>query len=56
MRHLALLYLPTYGALVAASIAVLLLYRIDRNTHESNLERLGELASLGLAEQPKAGE
>lgn len=56
MRHLALLYLPTYGALVVASIAVLLLYRIDRNTHEANLERLGELASLGLAEEPAAGE
>lgn len=56
MRHLALLYLPTYGALVVASIAVLLLYRIDRNTHEANLERLGELATLGLAEEPKAGE
>jgi Na+/melibiose symporter-like transporter len=56
MRHLALLYLPTYGALVVASIAVLLLYRIDRNTHEANLERLGELASLGLADDPKAGE
>jgi Na+/melibiose symporter-like transporter len=52
MRHLALLYLPTYAALVAASILVLAFYRIDRRTHEHNLERLKEMEILGLAEAP----
>jgi GPH family glycoside/pentoside/hexuronide:cation symporter len=48
MRHLVILYLPTYAALVGASIAVLVFYRIDRRTHEHNLERLEEMESLGM--------
>jgi glycoside/pentoside/hexuronide:cation symporter, GPH family len=52
MRRLILLYLPTYGLLVAASIAVLAFYRIDRRAHERNLELLEEMASLGLADGP----
>ncbi len=56
MRHLVLLYLPTYAALVAASIGVLVFYRIDRSTHERNLDRLDEIASLGLAEEPRVSD
>jgi Na+/melibiose symporter-like transporter len=52
IRHLVLLYLPTYVVLVAASIAVLGFYRIDRRAHEHNLERLKEMASLGLIDEP----
>ena len=53
MRHLVVLYLPTYATLVFLSIAVLMFYRIDRNTHERNLERLQELAALHMAvDQP----
>jgi glycoside/pentoside/hexuronide:cation symporter, GPH family len=54
MRRLVLLYLPTYGALVAASIAVLVFYRIDRRTHEHNLVRLKEMESIGLADASAA--
>jgi GPH family glycoside/pentoside/hexuronide:cation symporter len=54
MRHLVLLYLPTYAALAGASIAVLVFYRIDRRTHEHNLERLKEMEALGLADASAA--
>jgi Na+/melibiose symporter-like transporter len=56
MRRLILLYLPTYGVLVAASIAVLVYYRIDRRTHEHNLERLQEMATLGVVEAPEEAD
>ncbi|QUD90063.1 MFS transporter [Phenylobacterium montanum] len=46
MRHLALLYLPAHAILTAASIAVLVFYRIDRATHEHNLSQLREAALL----------
>jgi GPH family glycoside/pentoside/hexuronide:cation symporter len=46
MRHLALLFLPGYAVLVGISIFVLIFYRIDRKTHEHNLERLREAAAL----------
>jgi len=53
MRHLVVLYLPTYATLVFLSIAVLMFYRINRNTHEHNLERLQEMAALGMtSDQP----
>src|SRR6185312_11561691 len=51
MRHLVLLYLPTYASLVIASIVVLVFYRIDKATHEQNLARLQEMAALGLASE-----
>lgn len=51
MRHLALIYLPAVALLSGTSIAVLTLYRIDRATHERNLERLRDAAALAeLAE------
>ncbi|MFN3521662.1 MAG: MFS transporter [Phenylobacterium sp.] len=46
MRSLALAYLPTVAVLSGLSIAVLAFYRIDRATHERNLERLREAAAL----------
>jgi len=49
MRHLALLFLPGYAILVSLSIVVLIFYRIDRHTHERNLEQLREAASLADA-------
>ncbi|HEY2661045.1 MAG TPA: MFS transporter [Caulobacteraceae bacterium] len=58
MRHLALLYLPAHTLLTAASIAVLFFYRIDRSTHEHNLELLREAAALAesaLERQAESG-
>jgi Na+/melibiose symporter-like transporter len=52
MHHLAVLYLPTYASLVVASIVVLAFYRIDRTTHQRNLERLKEMESLGMTSEP----
>jgi Na+/melibiose symporter-like transporter len=46
MRRLALYYLPTVATLSGLSIVVLAFYRIDRATHESNLERLRDAAAL----------
>jgi GPH family glycoside/pentoside/hexuronide:cation symporter len=54
MRHLVLLYLPTYALLAGASIAVLVFYRIDRRTHEHNLERLKGMEAIGLADASAA--
>ena len=51
MRHLVILYLPTYAGLVIASVGVLVFYRIDRGTHERNLERLQEMGALGMASE-----
>ncbi len=41
MRHLALLSLPAGTVLNLIAVAVLLLYRIDRSSHEANLAALG---------------
>jgi Na+/melibiose symporter-like transporter len=49
MRHLVVLYLPTYAVLVILSIVVLVFYRIDKSTHEHNLARLEEMEVLGMA-------
>jgi GPH family glycoside/pentoside/hexuronide:cation symporter len=43
MRHLAMLYLPTYLVLTSLAIGVLALYRIDEKTHRQNLEKLDEV-------------
>jgi Na+/melibiose symporter-like transporter len=40
MRHLALLQLPVGAILNMIAIGVLIFYRIDRGTHEANLEAL----------------
>ncbi|MDB5450473.1 MAG: hypothetical protein JWQ52_1601 [Phenylobacterium sp.] len=46
VRHLALIYLPAIALLSGSSIAVLNFYKIDRATHERNLERLRDAAAL----------
>ncbi|MGH7748643.1 MAG: MFS transporter, partial [Candidatus Dormibacteria bacterium] len=46
MHRLVILYLPINAAFSFASILVLALYRIDRRTHEKNLETLAEAAAI----------
>jgi len=50
MRNLALVSLPAGAILNLLSVAVLMFYRIDRSSHEANLETL-RLASM-LTEPP----
>ncbi|THD59038.1 MFS transporter [Phenylobacterium sp.] len=52
IRHLAMVYLPTVALLSGGSILVLNLYKIDRKTHEQNLERLRELNAAAVNEPP----
>ena len=54
MRHMALLFLPMYAGLVAISLIVLLFYRIDKATHERNLQTIREAAAA--ANQAMTGE
>jgi Na+/melibiose symporter-like transporter len=49
MRHLAIIYLPLSASFSILSIAMLGLYRIDRATHERNLESLRDAAATALA-------
>lgn len=59
MRHLATLYLPITVTLNVVGISLLGLYRIDRRTHEQNLETLSQSAAIaGMAhtEEMSAGE
>jgi GPH family glycoside/pentoside/hexuronide:cation symporter len=46
MRHLALISLPIGAVLNLIAVAVLLFYRIDRGSHEANLEALRLAASV----------
>jgi glycoside/pentoside/hexuronide:cation symporter, GPH family len=46
VRDLVLLYMPTQLALWIVAISLVTLYRIDRRTHEHNLQRLAEAAAL----------
>lgn len=50
MRKLALITLPVTFAMNALSIAVLVFYRIDQETHERNLAALGDQAAVGEQE------
>ena len=52
VRHLALIYLPCIAVLTGSSIAALSFYKIDRATHERNLERLREAAALASGDGP----
>jgi GPH family glycoside/pentoside/hexuronide:cation symporter len=54
MRHMALLFLPMYAGLVGLSLVVLLFYRIDKATHERNLQTMREAAAA--ANQAMTGE
>ena len=49
VRHLAMLYLPCIVIFNGGSVAVLMFYRLDRETHERNLER------IAAAAEPDAG-
>ena len=55
MRHLAFLFLPTYAVLVSMSVGVLIFYRIDRNTHEHNLEQLREIGANVVTAEFRSG-
>ena len=50
MRKLALITLPVTFAMNALSIAVLVFYRIDQETHERNLAALGEQPTVAESE------
>jgi GPH family glycoside/pentoside/hexuronide:cation symporter len=55
MRHLALLSLPVGFGLSMIGTAVLIFYRIDRKSHERNLETLADAAALAdLGHEPQA--
>ena len=57
MRKLALITLPVTFTMNVLSIAVLVFYRIDQETHERNLAALGEQAAVGEPETaPKEAE
>lgn len=47
MRHMSLLYLPFATGMKVLSVAVLLFYRIDKDTHERNLATLADAAAVG---------
>jgi GPH family glycoside/pentoside/hexuronide:cation symporter len=46
VRHLAILYLPCILIFNGGSVAVLFLYRLDRETHERSLRTLSEAAAI----------
>jgi Na+/melibiose symporter-like transporter len=52
VRHLAMAYLPLLALLTGSSIVALSFYKIDRATHEANLERLREVAALATVQEP----
>jgi Na+/melibiose symporter-like transporter len=45
LRRLALIYVPSYVGLYAIAIGFLAAYRIDRASHQANLERLADAAA-----------
>ncbi len=52
VRRLATAYLPLLALLSGSSILALSFYKIDRATHEANLERLREVAALSTVQEP----
>jgi Na+/melibiose symporter-like transporter len=52
VRHLAMIYLPLLALLTGSSILALSFYKIDRATHEANLDRLREVAALATIQEP----
>ena len=55
LRHLGMLYLPTYLLPYLVAIGFLSAYRIDRATHQDNLRRLADAAALAeVAEEAGA--
>jgi hypothetical protein len=49
MRHLVLISIPVKVALQVTATSVLFFYRIDKATHERNLEALGVSPAVGDA-------
>ena len=49
MRHLVMLSVPVKVALQLCGTGVLIFYRIDKSTHERNLEALGVAPAVGQA-------
>ncbi|HKM99563.1 MAG TPA: MFS transporter [Candidatus Binataceae bacterium] len=55
LRHLVLLYVPISASCSLISIGVLLFYRIDRNVHQQNVDRLNDrVAAAEVAESAEA--
>jgi Na+/melibiose symporter-like transporter len=55
VRQLALYYIPCVILLNGGSVLALSFYKIDRATHERNVERLREAAALAEAAHITAG-
>jgi Na+/melibiose symporter-like transporter len=53
MRNMALAWLPAFLALNLTAVMLLLFYRLNRDTHEANLEALSRVGAT-LAEPPTA--
>jgi Na+/melibiose symporter-like transporter len=51
VRHLALVWIPCVMAFNGGSVVALLFYRIDRETHERNVENLRTAAALAETSQ-----
>lgn len=55
LDHLVLVYLPTYAGLYAVALGFLAFYRIDRATHQANLDRLAQAAAIAETAEESAG-
>jgi Na+/melibiose symporter-like transporter len=53
LTHLALIYLPVVTVLYLCSTSCILLYRIDRQRHAENLDRIAEAAALAQEGDPE---
>ncbi|MGB6554841.1 MAG: MFS transporter, partial [Candidatus Binataceae bacterium] len=56
LRHLVLIYVPITAACSAIAIAVLGFYRIDRASHQHNLEQLRDAGAIAETNQAEARE
>ncbi|HUY26983.1 MAG TPA: MFS transporter [Candidatus Binataceae bacterium] len=56
LRHLVLIYVPITAACSAIAIAVLGFYRIDRASHQRNLDQLRDAAAIAETSQAEALE
>lgn len=55
LDHLAMVYLPSYAGLYAVALGFLAAYRIDRATHQANLQRLAQAAAAAEIAEEAAG-
>jgi Na+/melibiose symporter-like transporter len=53
LTHLAQIYLPVITVLYLCSTSVLMLYRIDRRSHEENLAKIADAALLAQSTDPE---